>query len=218
MPQYNRKDHFYQKAKKEGYPSRSAYKLIEMDKQFGIFKSGVKIIDLGSAPGGWLKVCEEKLTKVETRDLASLHAGQSRPSTVDSRPIIIGIDLLPLKTSTSPSMIFIQGDFTDPENQQKIIETLGDKADWVLSDMSHNLSGIKFRDINASLDLCQSAFDFAKKILKKGGGLVVKTFPGPDTQPFKKDLEKSFQKIKTFIPESTRKTSTEIYLIAKGFM
>ena len=147
MSSYNRKDLYYQKAKKEGYPSRSAYKLIEMNRQFGILKKGVKIVDLGSAPGGWLKVTEEKV-------------GVGFP-----RPIVIGIDLLPLHYTPKASVIFIQGDFLEEANRQKIIGQLGGKADWVLSDLSPNISGIKFLDSDSSTELCDAALRFSRQVL-----------------------------------------------------
>ena len=193
MPQYDRKDKFYQKAKKEGYPARSAYKLIEMDQRFGIFKPGSRIVDLGCAPGGWLKVAEEK------------------------KGAVVGIDLLPLQFTPGSSITFLQGDFLDPANQQKIIETLNGKADWILSDMSPNISGIKFKDLQASMELCQSALEFAKKILRKGGGLIVKIFPGPEMGSFRKKLREAFERIATVEPEATRKTSNEVYLVSTGF-
>lgn len=190
---YNRQDIYYQKAKKEGYVARSAYKLIELDKRFGILKPGRKIVDLGCAPGGWLQVAEGKMVNV------------------------VGIDLLPLHYQPGQNVTFIQGDFIDPANQQKIISALGGQSDWVVSDMSPNISGIKFKDLQASLELCESAYAFAKKILKKGGGLVVKIFPGPEMGNFKKKLTHTFQKITTVEAEATRKSSNEIYLVATGF-
>jgi 23S rRNA (uridine2552-2'-O)-methyltransferase len=202
MAQYDRKDHFYHKAKKEGYPARSAYKLLELDKRFKILKAGTKIVDLGCAPGGWLKVIEEKLLKSATSETQT----------------VIGIDLLPLQFTPKKGILFIQGNFLEEENQQKIISTLGGKAEWILSDMSPNLSGVKFRDLEASLELCRAAFTFSQKILKGGGGLIVKIFPGPESALFQKELKKSFKKISTVVPESTRSTSNEVYLVAEGFV
>ncbi len=193
MSQYNRKDRFYQQAKKEGYPARSAYKLIELDKKFSILKPGRKIVDLGCAPGGWLKVAEEKLKT----------AGS-----------IVGIDLLPLQYTPTSSVTFIQGNFLEAPQQEHIIQALGGPADWVLSDMSPNISGIKFKDLAASLEVCDAALQFSKKVLKKGGSLIVKIFPGPDLEPFKKELRLSFEKVSSLTPDATRKTSAEIYLIA----
>lgn len=226
MSSYQRKDKFYQKAKAEGYVSRSAYKLIELDKRFGILKPGRKIIDLGCAPGGWLQMGEEKMRGSWIADRGSqikdcelrLANNEQRTAISDQRSSsIIGIDLLPLAYQPGEVVQFIQGDFLDPVNQKKIIEALGRPADWILSDMSPNLSGVKFRDTLASTELCEGALEFAKKVLKKGGGLVVKIFPGPDFEPFKKKVQMSFEKVSTFIPESTRKSSTEVYLVATGF-
>lgn len=189
MPQYIRKDRFYNKAKEEGYVSRSAYKLIELDKRFGILKPGKKIVDLGCAPGGWIQVAEKKMVKV------------------------FGIDLLPLHYQPGPNVTFVQGNFLDIVNQQNITDAIGDLADWVLSDMSPNLSGIKFKDLQASVELSESAFEFAKINLKKGGSFVVKIFPGPELEEFKKKLKNHFLKVSTFIPDATRKSSIEIYLL-----
>ena len=192
MPQYDRKDSFYNKAKKEGYPARSAYKLIELDKKFGILKSGYKIVDLGCAPGGWLKVAEEK------------------------RVSAVGIDLLDLQYEPGSHVTFVKGDFLERKNQEKILELLQGPVDWVLSDMSPNITGIKFKDTAASIELCEAALSFGKETLKKGGGLIVKLFPGPELEPFKKQLKQFFTKVVPYIPEATRKTSTEIYLVAIG--
>jgi 23S rRNA (uridine2552-2'-O)-methyltransferase len=187
-----RKDRFYFKAKKEGYPARSAYKIIELDRRCQIFKPGRKIVDLGCAPGGWLKVAQEKL---------------------GPRGRLVGIDLLPLKFTLSPQTHFIQGDFTTPANQEKIIELLGGQADWVLSDMSPNLSGITFRDTFQSTELVRQALGFTLKILKTDGGFLFKIFPGPELEVLRKDLARHFKKIRTVIPEATRQSSTEIYIV-----
>src|SRR3990167_1440927 len=190
MPKYDRKDKFYQKAKKEGFVARSAYKLEELDRRFRILKAGHRIVDLGCAPGSWLQVAEKKLGA----------AGK-----------IAGIDLLPLHTSTAPTVTFIQGNFLELENQQKMMEALGGKAHWVLSDMSPNLTGIKFKDLAQSQELCVAAFEFTKNNLAKGGGMVMKIFPGPEIADFKKSLKACFEKISEYIPAATRNTSNEVY-------
>lgn len=198
MATYNRKDKFYQKAKQEGYPARSAYKLIELDRQFRIIKKGHKIVDLGCAPGGWLKVCEEKLTPVPAGSLT-------------------GIDLLPLQYQPQEGTLVVRGDFLEPANRDQVLAAAGSGIDWVLSDMSPNLSGIKFKDTGASVELCEAALTFAVQVLKKGGGLVVKVFPGAELEPFKKQMRAHFTKLVTVVPEATRKTSDEIYLVGTGF-
>lgn len=193
---FERKDRFYFLAKKEGYVARSAYKIIELDKRFGIFKNHSRILDLGCAPGGWLQVAEECLK------------GNSQ---------LIGIDLLPLKFSPLATTLFIQGNFLDAENQQLITQTFSGEIDWVLSDMSPNISGISFRDEFQSYELVQSAFDFAKRLLKKNGNFLFKVFQGKEFETFRQTLKQSFQKIITVLPEATRKSSKEIYVVCLGY-
>lgn len=192
---YNRKDRFYKKAKDEGYPARSAYKIIEMDKKFGIFKPGNTVVDLGCAPGGWFKVGMQRLK----------NSGR-----------LIGVDLLPLKCPRSDNTLFIQGDFNDPHIHQALQEKLNGKTHWVISDLSPDISGIKFKDQSASLKLCEKALSLAEKVLKPGGNFLCKIFPGPETEGFKKTVGHHFKKTVTFIPESTRKSSIEIYLVCLG--
>lgn len=207
---FERKDRFYLKAKKEGYPARSAYKIMEFDDQFKIFKPGNVVIDLGCAPGGWLKVGEERMK---------------------DRGVLIGIDLLPLKFTPKKETIFIQGDFTDPKNQ-KILQHVPSPpggegrprvagrgeggtpfADWVISDLSPNISGIAFRDQAASVELCMIALRFALNVLKPGGGFLCKVFPGAEITELRQEIKKHFKTLKTIIPDATRKSSTEVYLV-----
>lgn len=189
-----RKDRFYFKAKKEGYPARSAYKIIELNKRFGIFKPGRKIVDLGCAPGGWLMVAEEIL------------AGKGT---------LVGIDLLPLHYTPLATTHFIQGDFTAPAERVKIKTLLKGQADWVLSDMSPDISGIAFRDTFQSTELAGSALEFVLEILKPQGGFLFKVFPGPELEDFRKQLARHFKKVRTVIPEATRQSSTEIYIVCQ---
>jgi 23S rRNA (uridine2552-2'-O)-methyltransferase len=196
MSSYDRKDKFYHKAKEEGYAARSSYKLIEMDKKFGIFKAGSRIVDLGCAPGGWLQVGAQRL---------------------HGKGQIVGIDLLPLHIEPPQGTTFIQGDFLLSENQTQIRELLQGNADWIVSDMAPNMTGVKFKDLASSLELCDMAFDFAQQVLKNGGGLVVKIFPGPESADLQKRMKKCFNSVTVFNAEATRKTSNEVYLVAKGF-
>ncbi|MBF0105004.1 MAG: RlmE family RNA methyltransferase [Deltaproteobacteria bacterium] len=191
--QFERKDRFYNKAKKEGYPARSAYKIMELDDRFKIFKSGATIIDLGCAPGGWLKVAEERLKGNGT---------------------LIGIDLLPLKYPKKEGTLFIQGDFTAIENQHKILERAHKGASWVISDLSPNISGVKFRDRFGSYELCLTSMLFAAKILKTGGNFLCKLFPGGEVEELRRETKKYFKKLVSVVPEATRQSSTEIYLVA----
>lgn len=193
---FERKDRFYFKAKKEGYPARSAYKIMELDDRFKIFKPGRRIIDLGCAPGGWMKVAQERL------------AGRGK---------LAGIDLLPIKFGLSQDYFFLEGDFCDASNRQKITDYFGgDKADWVICDLSPNISGIKFRDEFQSYELALIALDFACDMLKPGGGFLFKNFPGPEIQELRIRLKERFAKTRTVVPEATRQSSTEIYLVCEG--
>lgn len=193
---FDRKDRFYLKAKKEGYPARSAYKIIELDERFRIFKPGRRIVDIGCAPGGWMKVAQERL------------GGKGR---------LAGIDLLPIKFTLNAASHFIQGDFLNPVHQQSLTDFLGGPADWVICDMSPNISGVKFRDEFHSYELALKTLDFATRVLRRGGGFLLKTFPGAETRDLRAQLKKHFVKIKTVVPEATRQSSTEIYIVGTEF-
>jgi len=190
---FERKDRFYNKAKKEGYPARSAYKIIELDGKYGIFRSSNIVIDLGAAPGGWFKVGQERLGK---------------------KGKIIGVDLLPLATPLNDRSIFKQADFTKTETKDWIKKNCEHGADWVISDLSPNISGIKFKDTMASDELARQAYDFAKETLKPSGCFLCKVFPGKELEDFLKELRSHFKKVSTSIPDATRKSSTEVYVIA----
>ncbi len=200
---FERKDRFYLKAKKEGYPARSAYKIMELDDQFKIFKRENIVVDLGCAPGGWLKVGEERL---------------------HGKGILIGIDLLPLQFTPQTSTHFLKGDFTDPKNQNRIAEIAGvqphapttKRVDWVISDLSPNISGVAFRDQCESVRLCMIALNFALDVLKKGGNFLCKVFPGAELNDLKKEIKNNFAQLKIIIPDATRKSSTEVYLVGLG--
>lgn len=196
MSNYDRKDKFYQKAKAEGYPARSAYKLIELNQKYKIFKPGKAVVDLGCAPGGWLKVAQELLGS-------------------DSK--LVGIDLLPLQYTPDPFVVFIKGDFLAPENQQEIAKQIPQGANWILSDMSPNISGIKFKDLSASLELCEAAYQFVQKHLKKGGGFIIKIFPSDEANVLRKKLKGAFERVDEVLPTATRKTSNEVYWVCLNY-
>lgn len=194
---FDRKDRFYLRAKKEGYPARSAYKIMELDDQFKIFKRENIVVDLGCAPGGWLKVGEERLK---------------------GKGILVGIDLLPLQFTPQSSTHFLKGDFTDSKNQKWIEEIVPTKhVDWVISDLSPNISGVAFRDQCESVRLCQIALNFSLGVLKKGGSFLCKVFPGAEITELRNKIKLNFKTLKTIIPEATRKSSTEIYLVGLSF-
>jgi 23S rRNA (uridine2552-2'-O)-methyltransferase len=193
---YERKDHFYRKAKREGKASRAIYKLAELQSRFKLVRKGACVIELGCAPGGWM----QELSQI-----------------VGPTGKVIGIDLLPLKISVPKHCTFVLGDITDAAALAKVQELAGGKADAVLSDMSPNLSGVAFADAYRSYELAMSALDVCETLLKEGGNFVVKIFPGEEFEAFVAELRRAFQKVATIIPEATRKTSSERYLVAMGF-
>lgn len=188
---YQRKDNFYQRAKKEGYASRAAYKLKEIQKRYKILRAGSRVLELGAAPGGWMQVASKE---------------------IGPKGKVIAIDKAPLKIAMPRNAEFYR---------QKAEELLIQKKEWeldvILSDLSPDLSGISFRDIFQSYELALLVWKVAQKYLKKGGALVIKIFPGKETNQLKAEIKRAFESLKTFTPEATRKTSNEVYLIAKGF-
>ncbi|MFO1519874.1 MAG: RlmE family RNA methyltransferase [bacterium] len=195
-PVYERKDHYYKKAKEEGLASRAVYKLEEIDKQFRLIPAAGKILDLGCAPGGWLQFLGKK---------------------VGTQGKVVGVDLLPVQAKFPPHVKVLRGDATQPEIQEICRKELDGPAHAVVSDMSPNLSGIRFRDNFESYQLALTVLKVARSFLREGGSMLVKIFPGDELNDYKKQLQESFSEIKTFIPKATRKGSSEIYLIAKGF-
>ena len=187
---FERKDHFYKRAKKEGLASRAAYKLLEIQKKFKVWRKGSSLLDLGSAPGGWLQILSKEV-------------GPSGK--------IVGIDRLPLKIQPPSNVQFIQKNISDPDL------VLQERFDCILSDLSPDLSGITFRDNFLSFELAMRVWTMAKQCLKKNGNLVITICPGEETNQLRHELKKSFAKLATFIPEATRKTSSEVYLVALGF-
>lgn len=193
---YDRKDHFYRRAKREGRASRAAYKLSELQDRFSIVKNGATIIDLGAAPGGWLQ---------ELSEMAGT-AGN-----------IVGIDLLPLKIHPPKNCAFILGNIEHEESQRRISELCKGKADVIVSDMAPNLSGVAFADAYRSYELSVVALGICRKFLKAGGNFVVKIFPGDEFESFLDELKRNFRAVKVVIPKATRKTSSERYIVATGF-
>ena len=186
---FERKDHFYKKAKKEGFASRAVYKLFEIQKKYRLLKKGDKVLDLGAAPGGWLEIAAKE---------------------VGGKGHVVGIDRLPLKIGLPSNATFIQ---------QNIEEEFPKKMEFdvVLSDLSPDLTGIVFKDTYQSYELTKIVWGIAQKYLKENGNLVIKIFPGEEINKLKAEMRRFFKMLKIFVPEATRKTSSEIYLVATGF-
>jgi 23S rRNA (uridine2552-2'-O)-methyltransferase len=193
---YQPKDRFYRKAKKEGYRSRAAYKLLELGSRFRILKPGDRVVDLGAAPGGWLQVAAER---------------------VGPKGKVLGIDLQAIAPFYQPNIVALQGDATAAESIAKIKELLGASADCVLSDLSPRLSGIRDADISRSVELVRLAHSVARSLLRPGGSFLVKTFVAEELRDFFQELKEDFASVERTRPEATRKGSSEIYFCARGF-
>lgn len=192
----NYRDHYFLKAKKENYPARSVYKLKEIEKKFKIFRPGMKVLDLGAAPGSW-----------------SLGAAEY----IGPRGLVLGLDLKETDTIFPPQVTFMQGDVYDlsPEFQAALDE-LG-PFDIVMSDMAPNTTGHRATDQARSAAIIEEAFWVAQRCLIKGGSFVVKFFMGPDVKAFSDMLRKHFAVVKSFKPKSSRSESFESFYVATGF-
>ncbi|HEX3002544.1 MAG TPA: RlmE family RNA methyltransferase [Methanoregula sp.] len=184
-------DKTYMRAKLEGYRSRAAYKLMEIQKKFEIIRDDDNIVDLGAAPGSWLQV-ERTLT-------------QGR---------VIGIDLNPIATLDGVESIV--GDINDPEVLAEL-QSMMDVVNVVVCDASPKLSGHKSYDQARIIELNEQALLFACRVLKQGGNFAVKSFQGTDFPDFYRDVKQHFHSVRTMNTKSSRKGSTELYVIAKNF-
>lgn len=191
-----KKDPYYKKAKQEEYRSRASYKLKQLDKKFNIIKEGNSVVDLGAAPGGWSQVALEK---------------------VGEEGIVVGVDLNRFKRFPEENYYGIRGDFTEKEVQDKIITLLGRKAKVVLSDASPSLCGIKNIDQLRSIDLTNVVIEIAENILEEKGNLVIKVFQGPEYKNMLDSLKSKFRQVKTTKPSSSRKKSSEMYVVGLGY-
>lgn len=197
---YDRKDALYQKAKSEGYRSRAAYKLIELDKKHKLLQNAQSIVDLGCAPGGWLQVLSRlapKGAKIVGIDRAVTE--EIKDGAAKSKPLIL------------------TGDFLEEETQQKVRDICGGSVDVVVSDLSPDMSGIYFRDAARSAELVELVFEFAGQVLKVGGSVVAKVFPGAESDELFNRYRPWFKKITRENLDSTRKTSKEMYFVALGY-
>jgi 23S rRNA (uridine2552-2'-O)-methyltransferase len=191
MPR-DRRDFFYRKAKVEGYRSRAAFKLKQINEKFEIIRKGDTVVDLGAAPGGWLQVAKE------------LSGGK-----------VLGVDILPI--DEIEGVITIKGDIRHDTTIEKIRGII-DGADVVICDAAPNLSGSWSYDHARSIDLATSAFECARKILKSGGNFAVKVFQGDMFPGFLNKVREHFGKVQAFSPEASRKQSAEIYVIGKQLL
>ena len=187
-------DPYVKKAQKEGYRSRAAYKLLEIQERSRIFKPGMVVVDLGAAPGGWCQVLRQFI----------LPKGR-----------VVAMDLLAM--DPIEDVDFFQQDFTDDAALQQLDELIGEsKVDWVISDMAPNMSGQKSVDIPRSMYLAELALDFALRVLPEGGGFLTKVFQGEGFDEFFAALKKEFDSVAVRKPKASRDRSREVYVLAQG--
>ena len=186
-----RRDTYVRQSKVDGYRARSAYKLIEIDEKFKIFKGGLTVIDIGAAPGSWSQYTD-KVTK---------------------NGKLISIDLK--KMEPIGSSLQIQGDFTDEGTQEEIKKNINSKVDVVMSDMAVNTTGIKNIDSIQTGELCKEAMVFAKDLLNENGYFISKIFMGGTFNEIVAEGKKYFKEVKVFKPKSSRKDSKESFIICK---
>ena len=184
-----RRDTYVRQSKVDGYRARSAYKLIEIDEKFKIFKGGLSVVDIGAAPGSWSQYA----------------------SKIVKNGRLISIDLK--KMDPIFNCIQIQGDFTENDTQVEIKKILNVKADVVMSDMAVNTTGIKNLDSIQTGELCKDAMFFAKDILKENGYFISKIFMGETFNEIVTDGKKFLREVKVFKPKSSRKDSKESFII-----
>jgi 23S rRNA (uridine2552-2'-O)-methyltransferase len=190
-----RKDHYYNKAKQEGYRTRSAYKLKQLDEDAGLFGPGNTVVDLGAAPGGWLQVAAER---------------------VGSDGLVVGVDLQRIRDLDAENVETIRGDMTDEDTKDRLRDRIGEEgADVVISDMAPNMTGEYSLDHARSIYLARQAFEVALELLPAGGDFAVKVFDGPDLADFRSDVEQEFQYVRSIRPDASRDESSEQYLVGK---
>ena len=188
-------DRFVQQSWQDGYRSRASYKLLALDEKDKLLRPGMTVIDLGAAPGGWSQVAAEK---------------------IGSDGVVIASDILEMDALADVD--FIQGDFTEAQVLEAILDTLGDRpVDLVMSDMAPNMSGMAAIDQPQAMYLVELALDLARQTLSPGGTFLAKVFQGEGFDEFLKELRGSFTRVVTRKPEASRARSREVYLLAEGF-
>lgn len=186
-------DPYVKRAKAEGYRSRAAYKLTELDEKFGFLRGKRRVVDLGIAPGGWTQVIRRRLPKAA----------------------VVGIDLLPV--DPIDGAVILQMDFMDDAAPGRLIEELGGAPDLILSDMAANTVGHPQTDALRTLGLIETALDFAVQVLEPGGDFVAKVFAGGADSGLVAEMKRNFASVKHAKPPASRKGSVEWYVVAQGF-
>jgi 23S rRNA (uridine2552-2'-O)-methyltransferase len=194
MTRPGQKDPYGVKAKEEGYPARSVYKLKEIQDKYRLIRPGQRIVDLGCHPGSWLRFCSQSVGPVGR---------------------VLGLDLKKPTIPLAPNMLFLQADLLKVPDET--IQEWAGQAELVLSDLSPKTSGIKWLDHQRSLELNLRALEIGYLVLKKGGSAVLKIFEGEGSKDFINKMKDRFEQVRIHKPKSSRSESSEIYLIGQRF-
>jgi 23S rRNA (uridine2552-2'-O)-methyltransferase len=188
-------DVYVRRSQQDGYRSRASYKLIEINDKDKLLKSGMKVVDLGAAPGGWSQI-----------------AGRL----IGDKGKVVASDILEM--APLPGVTFVQGDFTEDDVYQEILKAIGDEhADLVISDMAPNMSGNSAVDQPQSMYLVELALDMASQVLRPGGNFLVKVFQGEGFDEYLKAMRGMFASVVTRKPDASRARSREVYLLGRQF-
>ena len=189
------KDEYYNRAKQEGYRTRSTYKLKQLDDAAGLFGHGNTVVDLGAAPGGWLQVAAEEVGETGT---------------------VVGVDFQRIDDLEADTVETIRGDMTDEETKQRLRDRIGaEGADVVISDMAPDMTGEYSVDHARSVHLARQALEVALELLPAGGDFAAKVFDGRDVDDLRADIDAEFEYVRTIHPDASRDASSELYLVGK---
>ncbi|WP_018934758.1 23S rRNA (uridine(2552)-2'-O)-methyltransferase RlmE [Thioalkalivibrio sp. ALJ24] len=187
-------DPYVQRAQQEGYRGRAVYKLEELDQRDRLLRPGMRVVDLGAAPGGWTQYAAGRIGR---------------------KGVLVASDILPM--DPVPGAEIVTGDFREDEVLERILETLGGEgADLVLSDMAPNLTGTDAVDQPRSIHLCELALELALRVLKPNGAFLVKLFQGEGSDAFLAEVRRSFAQVKVRKPKASRPRSREVYVLARN--
>jgi 23S rRNA (uridine2552-2'-O)-methyltransferase len=194
---YQRKDAYHQRAKREGFRSRAAYKLAEIQQRHGLLRRGQRVVDLGCWPGGWLQVAARA---------------------VGPEGRVVGVDLAPLdEQPAEPNVVALEADLTDPATAERVLQALGAPADVLLSDAAPKLTGVRPTDRAREEALLEAIEALLPRLLRRGGDLLLKLLEGPEAQQVERRLRARFARARSVKPRASRKGTTERYLLARGF-